>query len=325
MLNRFYLLGTLIGILFCSCQNNESSFPSKHIVFITGDEEYRSEESMPMLAQILKRNYGFRVSLCFSVDSNGLVDPNNIRHIDNLDALDDADMMVMFTRFRALEDRQLEKIIEFAESGKPMAGFRTATHAFRYQNDSTKRYYNEGWPRAVFGQQWITHHGHFGDGHEHLTKVRLVPTQSDHPILNGVKEFNAFSWLYHVHGVDHSLSGDSSPLLIGTALKSNHKNKDRLDRFPISNPVAWTKTYEGDLGTNRVFFTTLGHPYDFKDESMRLLAIQGILWALGLEEKILETGEDVSFASEYKPNNSGFGQKFKPGMRADSIRQTLQQ
>lgn len=42
-----------------------------------------------------------------------------------------------------------------------------------------------------------------------------------------------------------------------------------LDKFPLTNPVAWTKTYTGTPGkTTRVFFTTLGHPYDFKLEEV---------------------------------------------------------
>ena len=67
------------------------------------------------------------------------------------------------------------------------------------------------------------------------------------------------------------LSGECRRLLIGQALESGHEKE--LDRFPITNPVAWTKTYTSKSGIPaRVFFTTLGHPYDFKLEPMRKLA-----------------------------------------------------
>ncbi len=35
----------------------------KHIVFVTGDEEYRSEEGMPQLARILATRHGFRCTV----------------------------------------------------------------------------------------------------------------------------------------------------------------------------------------------------------------------------------------------------------------------
>ena len=285
-----------------------------HIVFVTGDEEYRSEESMPMLARILQRDYGFEVSVCYALNEDGFIDPNVLDNIEGLDILEEADMMVLFTRFRALPDSQAQHILDFAESGKPMAGFRTTTHAFLYKDDPAREHLNNDWPTKVFGQKWITHHGHFDDGTSPLTRVELIDSMGTHPVMRGITGFNAYSWLYHVHGGDHRLYGDSRPLLMGTALQSNHANNDRLDRFPLTNPVAWTKTYTGSSGlTARVFFTTLGHPYDFKDASMRRLALNGILWALGHD--IPDGGAETDVAAPYNPNNSGFGDRFKPNMR----------
>ncbi len=292
---------------------------STRIVIVTGDEEYRSEESMPMLARILRRDYSFEVTVCFALNENGFIDPNVLDNIEGLEALDDANLMVLFTRFRALPDEQAAHILAFAESGKPMVGFRTSTHAFLYKDDPEREHLNDDWPTKVFGQKWITHHGHFDDGDKPLTAVGFVAGMEDHSILRGVKPFDAYSWLYHVHGGDHELYGDSQPLLLGTSLKSGHAMNDRLDRFPLTNPVAWTKTYTGSPGTAaRVFFTTLGHPYDFKDESMRRLALNGILWALGHE--VPEGGADATISGTYEPNNSGFGDKFKPGLRPDDLK-----
>jgi type 1 glutamine amidotransferase len=286
-----------------------------HIVFVIGDEEYRSEESMPMLAKIVERELGARVSLCFSVDSAGFIDPNRLDHIEGLDELDDADLMVMFMRFRALPESEVKHILDYAESGRPMVGFRTATHAFLYPDSSEYVRLNNEWPTHVFGQQWITHHGHFDDGAKPLTAVRKIDSVNS-PILNGFEPFQAYSWLYHVDGGDWELYGDSHPLLEGRALRSNHEEEGRLDQYPLENPVAWTKSYTGSEGnTARVFFTTLGHPYDWKEESMRKLALNGIYWALGLEDEIPNQGINASFASPYDPNNSGFGEKFKKGMR----------
>ena len=40
----------------------------KHIVFLAGDHEYRSEESLPALARILAKHYGFKCSVFFTTD-----------------------------------------------------------------------------------------------------------------------------------------------------------------------------------------------------------------------------------------------------------------
>jgi len=286
------------------------------VVFVTGDEEYRSEESMPMLAEILQRELGCEIHVCYSLDSEGFVDPNNTKHIAGLEALQDADLMVIFTRFRELPDDELKMIVRHVETGKPVAGFRTSTHAFLYQEDTTKKYYNEEWPIKVFGQKWITHHGHFDDGTGALTRVDIIDQKKDSPILRGVQPFDAYSWLYHVDGGNYKLYGDSDPLLTGTSLKSSHEQAGRLDEYPLTNPVAWTKSFTGAYDkTTRVFFTTLGHPFDFKNESMRKLAIQGIYWALGLEDQIPPGGVNVDFVTEYNPNNSGFGEKYKKQLK----------
>ncbi len=286
------------------------------VVFVTGDEEYRSEESMPMLARLLKEHLGFRTQVCYALDQDGVINPNRLDNIEGLEAVDDADCVVMFTRFRKLPDKQLEHLVRYSESGRPMVGFRTATHAFRYDRGPHAALMNEAWPIKVFGQKWITHHGHFGDGEERLTEVTLVPEAKAHPVLRGVKPFEAYSWLYHVDGGKDHLSGNCTRLLEGKARKSGHSKE--FDRYPRTNPVAWTKTAPAGTGVpERVFFTTLGHPYDFREESMRKLAMNGILWALGMEDRIPPDGADASLAGDYTPNNSGFGSKFKAGRKPE--------
>jgi len=294
-----------------------------HIVFLIGDEEYRSEESMPMLAKILHRDHGFRITLCFSLNDEGFIDPNATDNIAGIEALADADLMVLFTRFRDLPPEQFEHFLSYVNTGKPIVGFRTATHAFRFQNHP--QYEPWGWKgekiAQLLGQNWITHHGHFGDGHEHLTKVWPIKDRKDHPILRGVEPFMAYSWLYHVEGNGTHLRGDAEPLAMGRALKS--KAKDR--GFPLTNPVAWTKTYQGESGqTGRVFFMTTAHPFDFKAESARKLALNGILWALGMERKIPPDGCRADIAGEYDPNNSGFSRggkiKYKQGLQPRDVR-----
>lgn len=311
-----FAAGVLPGVVATALAGGPAKDHDTKVVFVTGDEEYRSEESMPMLAAILRRDFGFDVEVLFALDEEGVIDPNNLENIPGLEALADADLMVLFTRFRALPDSQLQHILDYAESGRPMVGFRTSTHAFLYEDDPERAHLNDDWPQRVFGQHWITHHGHFEDGAIPLTEVALIPWKTSHPVVRGVQPFKAYSWLYHVDGGEHELYGDSKPLLFGTALRSQHQQEGNLDRYPLSNPVVWTKSYTGESGIPaRVFFTTLGHPYDFRAESMRKLALNGILWALGREGEIPTDGAPAGYASEYEPNNSGFGNVYKHGLR----------
>jgi len=271
-----------------------------HIVFVTGDEEYRSEETMPMLARILHRNHGFTVTVCFAL-TDGVIDPNRSDNIEGLEVLDDADMMIVNTRFRKLPDDQLEHITSFAESGKPMAGFRTSTHAFRYGGGNPM---DREWPHKVFGLHWISH---VGSGNS--TDVLIAEDQAGHPVLRGVEPFHARSWLYRSK---RHLLDTATPLLIGRAVKGSEPGGEHFDDPHV---IGWIHEYEGEHGTSRVFFTTLGHPYDFKDESMRKFSLNGILWALGMEDEIPEDGENAEFAAEYDPNNAGFGDKYKQDLK----------
>lgn len=233
-----------------------------HVVFVTGDDEYRSEITMPMIAAILERSHGLRTSIASAKPT-----PQAKEHIEGLVALDTADLMVIFTRFRKLPEPELSRIQSYVDSGKPIVGFRTSTHAFLYPEGHPHFDLNDGFGLEIFGQKWITHHGHLS-----TTTVAIHPGSAGHPILRGVTPFPAKSWLYHVA----PLNGPAEVLLDGTAVKSEKKE---IDKYPLTQPVAWTREHKG----GRVFFTTLGHPGDFEQASMRRLVVNGILWALGRE------------------------------------------
>src|SRR5882672_1968230 len=67
----------------------------KHIVFLTGDEEYRSEEGLPQLAKILAVRHGFKCTVLFSINQNGEIDPTIKNNEPGIEALDSADLCVM--------------------------------------------------------------------------------------------------------------------------------------------------------------------------------------------------------------------------------------
>jgi CubicO group peptidase (beta-lactamase class C family)/type 1 glutamine amidotransferase len=250
-----------------------------HVVFVAGDDEYRSEWSLPMLARILEDRYGIRTTIVWSFPG-----PAAKENLPGLEALQSADLAVFYLRWRELPEHQLRFIKDYVESGRPFAGFRTTTHSFRYAKAHPDEALNDGFGRDIFGQKWFRHHGHLS-----TTKVAALPDQASHPVLRGVAgEFAVRSWLYEVT----PLVGDCLPLMEGRAV--NPQGKDASPQ-----PVVWTKTYRGA----RVFFTTLGHPEDFLQQPVRRLSINGILWALGRE--VPASGADASLAGPYQPPPSG--------------------
>lgn len=251
-----------------------------HVVFVTGDDEYRSEYSMPAFARILEARHGLRTSVAYARPT-----PQTADNIEGLEALASADLAVFFLRWRVLPEAQMRRILTYVESGKPLAGFRTTTHAFRYPKDHPFAPWNDGFGRDIFGQKWFRHHGHMSS-----TRVVVAPESKDHPVLRGVsQEFPARSWLYTVA----PLVGDCNVLLIGRAVNPQNNRDDG------PQPVAWVKTYKGA----RVFFTTLGHPEDFFEPSIRRLVVNGLLWALGRE--IPRGGAAADWVEDYRPPASG--------------------
>src|SRR5580765_8788612 len=139
-------------------EGGEGPGKGKHIVLVSGDEEYRSEEALPQLGKILAKRHGFRCTVLFAIDtSDGTINPN-VSNIPGLEALDKADLMVIFTRFRDLPDEQMKHIVDYLDAGKPIVGIRTATHAFnikpgktysKYSYNATDESYSQGFGRQI--------------------------------------------------------------------------------------------------------------------------------------------------------------------------------
>ena len=129
-------------------KGKEGPGKGKHIVLISGDEEYRSEESAPMLAKILSQKHGFDCTVLFSWTDKH-IDPNNQSGIRGWEALDSADLMIIGTRFRTPKDEDAKHVTDYLNKGKPVIGFRTATHAF---NGGQK--FGDGDGAIGFGHQW---------------------------------------------------------------------------------------------------------------------------------------------------------------------------
>lgn len=279
----------------------------KHIVFVIGDQEYRSEQSMPALARILAERQGFKCTVLYSVNrETGLMDNETIDNIPGLEALRTADLMVLFTRWVELPDEQTKEIVDYTNSGRPIVGLRTSSHPFKYVknlNSPYAKYSSDskdpegGYGRLVMGETWVAH---WGAHQRESTRGVIAPGMENHPILKGVKDIWGESDVYKVS----TLSGDSQPLVMGQVLMGMepasppNPNKAQM-------PVAWIKSYTGDQGKKaRIFMTTMGHVGDFKSEGFRRLVVNGCFWAVGLEQKI-KPDLNVSFVEPFTPRPIG--------------------
>jgi len=293
----------------------------KHIVLVSGDEEYRSEESLPQLGKILAQRHGFKSTVLFAVNpSTGLIDVR-AGNIPGLEALKTADLMIIFTRFRNLPDEQMQLIDEYLAAGKPVIGMRTATHAFsipagrkyaKYHSFHPGPEWEGGFGRQVLGETWICHHS------RQLTQSSrgvIAPDAKDHVIVRGCEDI----WCKtDVYGVRLPLPGDCKPLVMGQVLsgmKPTDKPVDGEKNNPMM-PIAWTKTYRGAQGQiGRVFTTTMGAAVDLEGEGLRRLLVNAAYWCAGLENRIPLGGTNVDVVGEFKPSGfSGLG-KFKEGSK----------
>ncbi|MCE9629167.1 MAG: ThuA domain-containing protein [Planctomycetia bacterium] len=304
----------------------------KHVVLVSGDEEYRSEEALTQLAKILATRHGFTCTVLYAIDpATGEISPNKGDNIPGLEALRKADLMVIATRFRNLPDEQMKDVDDYLRAGKPVIGLRTATHGFNIPKDRAYAHYGngyggekkewaDGFGRAVLGEKWISHHGHHG--HE-STRGLIAPGAKEHPILRGIADGDIWGPT-DVYGVRLPLPGDAQPLVLGQVLEGMKPDSpvvegaDAKKNDPMM-PVAWVKTYAVEGGpSGRVFTTTMGAATDLASEGMRRLLVNACYWATGLEEKIPEKTV-VDVVGTFEPTAFGFNGA-KKGLKPADLR-----
>jgi hypothetical protein len=354
----YFLIVCLFVLTFTGCNQkpdvSESNSPTQwltfegkpdmpKIVLVSGDEEYRSEEALPQLAKILSSKHGFNCTVLFAQDPEkpGIVNPNYVKNIPGLENLKTADLMVIFTRFRALPDDQMQHIDDYLKSGKPVIGIRTATHAFNFtKNDSASNwkqygnYYNgddewkEGFGRLVLGENWISHHGK----HKHQSARGIaVAGMEQHPILNGIAQGEIWGPT-DVYGVRLPLPGDSQPIVLGQVVNrasaydendilygmrftdndvaGSQVEKDKEGKETTINPndpmmpIAWIKSYQLPGGQKgKAFTSTIGAATDLLTEGTRRMLVNSIFWSLDLE---VPQKANVDLVGEYQPSAYAF-------------------
>lgn len=293
----------------------------KHIVLVSGDEEYRSEEGLTQLGKILAKHHGFKCTVLFAIDpKTGTIDPVNRFNIPGLEALQSADLMIIATRFRDLPDDQMQHVVQYVESGKPIIGMRTATHAFNIaagkkyaRYDWRSKEWDGGFGRQILGETWVSHHGHHA---KESTRGIVAKGMEACPLVRGCEDIWGPTDVYTVR---LPLPDGCKPVIMGQVLEGmspsdkpvvNKKNDPMM-------PVAWTKTYQGKQGqVGRVFTTTMGAATDLASEGLRRLLVNASFWCLGMESKI-PARANVAIVGEFKPTFYGFGKFIKNMKPAD--------
>jgi type 1 glutamine amidotransferase len=291
----------------------------KRLVFLAGDEEYRSEEGLVQMAKILAVRHGFKCTVLFSINkADGTIDPNTPDNIPGIQALATADMLVMLLRFRELPDDQMKYFVDFVNSGKPILGLRTATHAFAYNKNKQSPYakydwQSKSWPggfgQQVLGDTWIDHHGNHG---KESTRGIINEEFKSNPILRGVEDIWVPTDVYKVIHVPK----DAKVLVYGQVLEGM-KPTDSPVTGPKNNPlmpIVWTREYTGETGkTDKIITTTMGASVDLQNEGLRRLLVNACYWALDLANQI-PPRSNVDYVGDYKPTYFG-GNRFVKGVK----------
>ena len=274
----------------------------KHLVFLTGDEEYRGEEGLPMLAKILSQRHGFKCTVLFSLNAKGEIDPNNQKSLSNPKALDSADAIIMLLRFRTWPDEIYQHFDTACNRGIPVLGLRTSTHAFRGKRG--------GFGKRVLGERWVSHWG----GHKReACRGAIEPSAKGDSILNGVTDVFADSDVYEAYPPK-----DAKILMRGLVLenmKPDSKPSTRQKKGRgINDPamaVAWTRQHKWPSGkTSKIFCTTMGAATDLQSEGLRRMIVNAVYAGLGMD---VPKKANVDYVDAYKPLFYGFG-SFRRGI-----------
>jgi len=247
----------LTELFLCTLLSGSVAAEPPHIVFLIGEDEYKTWETLPEFAEKELKPPGHRVTIIHA----DTADQNNFPGL--VAALRDADLLFLSVRRRTPHKEQLDAVRAHLAAGKPLVGIRTASHAFALRpKDTLTDPKLAVWPEfdpEVLGGHYTGHYG------KDPAAVTLAPGAAPHPILSGVAvdKLVAHGGLYK----NTPLEKTAVPLLIGTIAGQP------------AEPVAWTHRFGAKQA--RIFYTSLGHWDDFQNPEFRRFLVNGIAWALG--------------------------------------------
>jgi|GEM_PF-84641 len=282
----------------------------KHVVLIAAEQEYRSEQAMPMLAKVLAQHHGFDCTVLFSLNEKGEVDPTlpapfkeegRFHRIAGLEKIDTADCVILLSRFMQLREEDLQYFRNYFDTGKPLIALRTANHGFWRDIGYKVRGRGVGL-REMLGGTFMEHHGGW---HREATRGIVVTENKQHPILIGVDNIFGTSDVYRCHNDKFPFPADCTALVLGQPLVNLEPDAPVNDKKePL--PVAWTKLWKGNSGKeSRIFHFTMGSAEDFSNAGVRRMTVNAVYWGVGLEPEI-RADRSVEIIGDYKPLKPGF-------------------
>ncbi len=224
-------LALLIGPV---ARGDDGPAPLK-VCMLSGSAEYESDASLTKLVDYLEARYPVRCTLLKAEGESSL---------PGLEALDDCDVALFFTRRLTIDGEALERMKRYATSGRPIVGIRTASHGFQNWLEFDK---------LVLGGNYK---GHFGK--DLIARATTAPGAEGHPVLAGVGPIASRGSLYRTA----PLAADATPLLVGTAPEG-------------TEPVTWAREVNG----GRVVYTSIGAQGDFDNASFLRLVANALFWA----------------------------------------------
>ena len=280
----------------------------KRIVLLAGDEEYRSEEALPMLGKLLSQRHGFTCTVLFAINKEtGEIDPNTGDNLPGAEALDKADLVITSLRFRHWPDGQMKHFADYVKAGKPLIGLRTSTHAFSGIRGEYAPFNAFG--KKVYGEGWESH---WGSHKSEATRGVIESGAKDDAVLRGVSDIFGDTDVYEAYP-----PADAKILVRGLVLKgmkpgdepADYKKKRATDKEEqeVNNPamaVVWTRVNDNEFGKgNKVLCTTMGSATDLQYEGLRRLVVNAAYSFTGLE---VPAKADVEYVDPYQPLFYGF-------------------
>ncbi|WP_395748979.1 ThuA domain-containing protein [Prosthecobacter sp.] len=248
----------LLSLAFFAVFIGAASAANIVIMTVEDPNNYESPRTMREFAEKELKPLGHKVTIVEG-------DKPQMHHFAGLiEALKDADLLVLFSRRRFPPKEEMAAIKAHLAAGKPLLGIRTANHAFLPKPNEVVDASLAPWPE-------FTHEVLGGENTGYETKGLpysvSVPAGIKTPLLEGVNvaEIRGYQSMYKVL----PLAADATPILIGTA-------QEGASTPP--QPVAWTRTYGPSKA--RVFYTSLGAPEDMRSADVRRLLLNAVVWTL---------------------------------------------
>ncbi|MCP4642724.1 MAG: ThuA domain-containing protein, partial [bacterium] len=225
-----------IGLVVGVCMSAQAE-PLK-VVFVSGSFEYNSDANLSVFKTYLEANYDAKVTF---VSANG-----SWTDLPGLDALEDCDTALFFTRRLKIEGEQLQRVKDYCLAGNPVVGVRTASHGFQNWLEMDKE---------ILGGNY---HNHYGNGP--TTKCTVPNSVKNHPVLEGVGPIATRNSLYK-----------NKPITDDTTILMNGHTPDAVE------PVTWVREHKGA----RIFYTSLGGRGDYENDSIKRLLANALFWSAG--------------------------------------------